>query len=106
MDFHGFKDMDLVEQVHILGLTNIHTFGSNIRQIRLVSLMLNYAKPRLLMIFHSWAIYSITEPSHNSIMVKPHQSKSESDFESEIVSNGFCTQFPATFGAAGKLEIL
>ena len=39
-------------------------------------------------------------------MVKPHQSDSESDFVSEIAANGFCTQFPATFGVAGKLEIL
>ena len=39
--------MDLVEQIHIFGLTNIHTFGPNISLIRLFSLMLNYAKPRL-----------------------------------------------------------
>ena len=26
MDFHRFKDMDLVEQVHIFGLTNIHPY--------------------------------------------------------------------------------
>ena len=44
MDFHRFKDMDLVELVHIFGLTNIRTFGP----IGLFSLMLNYAKPRLL----------------------------------------------------------
>ena len=47
MDFHRFKDMDLVEQVHIFGLSNIHTFGPNVSQIRLFSLMLNYAKPQL-----------------------------------------------------------
>ena len=39
--------MDLIEQVHISGLTNIHTFGPNISLIRLFSLMLNYAKARL-----------------------------------------------------------
>ena len=51
MDFHWFKDMDLVEQVHIFGLTNIHTFGPNISLIRRFSLMLNYAKPRLTIYF-------------------------------------------------------
>ena len=40
--------MDLVGQVHIFGLTNIHTFGPNISPSRLFSLMLDYAKPRLL----------------------------------------------------------
>ena len=39
--------MDLVEQVHVLGFTNIHTFGLNFSLIRLFSLMLNYAKARL-----------------------------------------------------------
>ena len=39
-----FKDMDLVEQVHIFGLTNIH----NISLMRLFSQMLNYAKPRIM----------------------------------------------------------
>ena len=48
MDFHQFKVMDLVGQVHIFSLTNIHTFGPNICLIRLFSLMLNYAKPRLI----------------------------------------------------------
>ena len=37
--------MDLVEQVRIFRLSNIHTFGPNISLIRLFSLMLNYAKP-------------------------------------------------------------
>ena len=36
--------MDLVEQVHIFGFSNIHTFGPN---IGLNSLMLNYAKHRM-----------------------------------------------------------
>ena len=36
--------MDPVEQVHIFGPTNIHTFGPNDSLIRLFSLMLNYAK--------------------------------------------------------------
>ena len=40
--------MDLVEQVCIFGLSNIHTFEPNISVIRLFSLMLNYAKLRLL----------------------------------------------------------
>ena len=43
-----FKDMGLVEQVHIFGLTNIHAFGPIISLIRLFSLMLNYVKPRML----------------------------------------------------------
>ena len=47
MDFQRLKDMDLIEQVHIFGFTNIHTFGPNISLIRLFSLMLNCAKPRL-----------------------------------------------------------
>ena len=51
MDFRRFKVMDLVEQVHIFGLTNIHTFGHNISLIRLFSLMLNYAKARLMVLF-------------------------------------------------------
>ena len=48
MDFERFKVMYLVEQFHNFGLTNIHTFGPNISLNRLFSLMLNYAKPRLL----------------------------------------------------------
>ena len=40
--------MGIVEQVHIFGFTNIHTFGPNISLIKLFSLILNYAKPRLL----------------------------------------------------------
>ena len=47
VDFHRFKDMDLVELIHIFGLKNIHTFGPIISLIRLFSLMLNYDKPRL-----------------------------------------------------------
>ena len=50
MDFHRFKDMDLVELIHIFGLTNIDAFGPIISLIRLFSLMLNYAKPRLIII--------------------------------------------------------
>ena len=42
-----FKGMNLVDQVHIFGLSNIHTFGPNISLIRLFSLMLNYAKPQM-----------------------------------------------------------
>ena len=39
--------MDLVEQIHIFGLSNIHTYGSNISLIRLFNLIFNYAKPRI-----------------------------------------------------------
>ena len=42
--FHRFKDMDLVEQVHIFGLSNIHTYGSNISLIRLFSLIFNFVE--------------------------------------------------------------
>ena len=49
--FHRFNEMDLVEQVHFFGLSNIHTYGSNISLISLFSLMLNYAKPRKFMTF-------------------------------------------------------
>ena len=41
MDFHKFKFMDLVEEVHIFGLTNIHTFGPNVSLIRLFRIMQN-----------------------------------------------------------------
>ena len=41
--FCRFKDVDLVEQVHNFGFSSIHTYGSNIRLIRL---FINYAKPR------------------------------------------------------------
>ena len=43
--------MDLVEQIHIFGLTNIHTFGPNISLLRLFNLMLNYEKPRIFDVF-------------------------------------------------------
>ena len=39
--------MDLFNQVHIFQPMKVHTFELNIRLIRLFSLMLNYAKPRL-----------------------------------------------------------
>ena len=39
--------MDLVERVHIFGLTSIHTFGPNVSPVRLFSLMLNHVKPRV-----------------------------------------------------------
>ena len=42
--------MDLVEQVHIFGLSNIHTYGSNISLIRLFSLIFNYAKLRIIVL--------------------------------------------------------
>ena len=35
MAFLGFKDMDLVEQIHIFGISNIHTFEPKIILIRL-----------------------------------------------------------------------
>ena len=36
--------MDHVERVHVLGLSNIHSFVHNISLIRLFSLIFNYAK--------------------------------------------------------------
>ena len=47
MAFHKDKDMDLVEQLHIFGLSNTHSYGSDISLIGLFSLIFNYAKPRL-----------------------------------------------------------
>ena len=38
--------MDFVEQVHLFGFSNIHTFESNISLIRLFSLIFNYSKLR------------------------------------------------------------
>ena len=43
--------MDLVGQVYIFGLSNIHSYRSNISLIRLFSLIFNYAKPRLSSVF-------------------------------------------------------
>ena len=40
--------MDLVEQVHIHGFTNIHTFEPNISLIRLFSLILIMQNPECL----------------------------------------------------------
>ena len=40
--------MDFAEQVRILGLSNIQTFEPYISQIRLFSLLFNYAKPRIM----------------------------------------------------------
>ena len=37
--------MDLVEQVHTFGLSNIHILEPNISLIRLFSPIFNYAKP-------------------------------------------------------------
>ena len=40
--------MDLFNKVHILGLMKSHIYETNISLISVFSLMLNYAKPRLL----------------------------------------------------------
>ena len=48
MAFHRFKDMDLIEEVHIFGLSDINNFELNITLIRLFSLIINCAKPRML----------------------------------------------------------
>ena len=45
--------MDLVEQVHIFGLSNINSFERNITLIGLFSLIFNYAKPRLIFFYDS-----------------------------------------------------
>ena len=47
MALQRFNVMDFIEQVHIFGLSNIHTFEPNISP-RLFSLIFNYAKFRLL----------------------------------------------------------
>ena len=54
MAFIRFKDMELVEQVHVFGFTNIHTFEPNSSLIRLFSLIFNYANP---WIFNRWFMY-------------------------------------------------
>ena len=46
MDVCETKNMDLFNKVHVFELIKVHTFVPNICQIRL---MLNYAKPRMLM---------------------------------------------------------
>ena len=45
MAFHMFKDMDLVEQIHIFGVSNIHTFELLISQMRLFGVIFNYTEP-------------------------------------------------------------
>ena len=47
MDVRETKNMDLFNKVHIFELMEVHPFGRNIMLIRLFSLMLNYAKPRV-----------------------------------------------------------
>ena len=42
-----FKDMDLVEQVHIFGLSNTHAYGSYLSLSSLFGLIFNYEKRRL-----------------------------------------------------------
>ena len=46
MCFHRLKEKDLVEQVHIFGLSNIHTLEPNINLIRLFSPMFNNLNPQ------------------------------------------------------------
>ena len=53
--FHRFKDMDLVEQGHVFGLTNIHTFEPNINLIRLFSLIFKHAKTPINIIQNKWS---------------------------------------------------
>ena len=45
MAFHRFKDMNLVEQVHIFHLSNIHTFEPNISLIKLFGLFSTMQNP-------------------------------------------------------------
>ena len=47
MAFQRFKDTDPVEQFHVFGLSNMHTFEPNISLSRLFSLIFVYAKTRL-----------------------------------------------------------
>ena len=41
------KNMDLFNKVHIFEPMKVHSFGPNIRLIRLFNLIWNYAKPRM-----------------------------------------------------------
>ena len=48
MDVCETKNMDLFNKVHIFKPMKGHIYEPNIRLIRLFSLMLNYAKPRMI----------------------------------------------------------
>ena len=48
MDVCETKNMDQFNKVHNFEPMKVHTFGPKIRLIRLFSLMLNYAKLRML----------------------------------------------------------
>ena len=78
--------MGLVEQFHNFGLVNTHTLGPNISQIRLFSLRLNYAKPRL---------FDITERGisscvfNNQFLCTPC---AKTDSLAKIVILSFCDQ--------------
>ena len=48
MDVCETKHVDLFNKGHDFEPVKVHTFGPNIRLIRLFSLMLNYAKPRMI----------------------------------------------------------
>ena len=47
--FYRFKDLELLEQA-FFGVSNMDTFGSNISLIKLLSLIVNYAKSRIYII--------------------------------------------------------
>ena len=52
------KNMNLFNKVHKFELMKVHTFEPNFRLIRLFSLMLNYAKPRM--------THNPNEPDHRN----------------------------------------
>ena len=63
--------MGLFKKVHVFEPIKVHTFGPNIRLIKLFSLMLNYAKPRLSIMFYAkyqnikiYQTPNITPPHH------------------------------------------
>ena len=57
MDVCETKNMDLSNKIHIFEPMKVHIYEPNIRLIRLFSLMLNYAKPRMLHIKTIPSIY-------------------------------------------------
>ena len=71
MAFNRFKDTDFVEQVHIFGLSNIHTFEPNIR------LIFNQTNPRL-------TIYETPKINHFSYNTFKYRNVNTGNLETEL----------------------
>ena len=68
MNVCGTKNVDLFNKVQVFESMKVYTFRPNIRLIRLFSLMLNYAKPRLLMISKRYDTYRMNSGSIQSMV--------------------------------------